>query len=133
MSRYQRALTFATLFHSGQKRRGGEPYIIHPIRVSQGVSGETEKVVALLHDVVEDTSCSFKDVYDYFGPEVVRAVHALTRRPHESYKSFMYRIKDNDIATRVKVADIADNLNDDPTPHAIEKYAKGLDILITHE
>jgi (p)ppGpp synthase/HD superfamily hydrolase len=127
---YQQALMFIARKHAGQKRRNGNPYIIHPIRVSQEVHSITEKVVALLHDVVEDTDATFADIERLFGPEVCVAVEALTHRKGESYDDYIRRVKVNPISAAVKIADIADNLADSPSDHAIEKSARALDILV---
>lgn len=127
---YKKALQFITNKHQGQKRRNGNPYIIHPIRVSQEVSGDTEKVVALLHDVVEDTETTLAEIENLFGKEVSEAVDALTHRKGESYHDYILRVGKNKIATAVKIADISDNLADGPSEHAINKSANALDMLI---
>lgn len=127
---YQRALKFIARKHAGQKRRNGNPYIIHPIRVSQEVHSIEEKVAALLHDVIEDTDTSLDEIREEFGHAVCVAVEALTHRKGESYDDYIQRVRMNPIATVVKVADIADNLSDSPSDHAIEKSARALDALI---
>jgi len=128
---YQKALTFITKRHSGQKRRNGNPYIIHPIRVSQEVHSITEKVVALLHDVIEDTKTTLQEVEEAFGTEVADAVEALSRRKGEEYLAYIRRVKLHPIATSVKIADISDNLSDSPSDSAIVKSADALEILIS--
>ena len=127
---YQEALKFIAKKHDGQKRRNGNPYIIHPIRVSQEVKSDLEKVVALLHDVVEDTKTTFKEVEVAFGSEVALAVEAITCRPGEEYMDYIGRVKMNKIATSVKIADISDNLSDSPSSNSIERMAKALDFLV---
>ena len=127
---YKEALKFIAKKHAGQTRYNGNPYIIHPIRVSQELKSDTEKVVALLHDVVEDTDTTLAEISDLFGPEVTAAVEALTARKGESYEDYIRRVKVNEIARIVKIADISDNLSDSPNSAAIEKKAIALDILI---
>lgn len=127
---YQQALKFIATKHAGQKRRNGNPYIIHPIRVSQEVKSDQEKVVALLHDVVEDTETSLKEIEDTFGQTAAEAVEALTCRAGEDYTEYIKRVKANPIATTVKIADISDNLSDSPSSKAIERMAKALDLLV---
>ena len=127
---YKEALILAAKAHAGQKRRNGNPYITHCIRVSQEVHGEKEKVVAILHDVLEDTSVTADELL-HFGQEVVDAVVCITHRKGESYADYIARVKENDIATAVKIADIADNLSDSPSDHAINKSAKALDYLMS--
>lgn len=127
---YQEALKFIAKKHAGQKRRNGNPYIIHPIRVSQEVHSDTEKVVALLHDVVEDTETTVEEISQVFGHEVALAVEALTHRDDEPWLDYISRVKKNPIALVVKIADISDNLSDSPSDNAIDKSAKALDALI---
>lgn len=119
-----------TKAHAGQKRRNGNPYIIHPIRVSQEVKSDTEKVVALLHDVLEDTKVAYGELVLDFGIEVALAVQALTKQPEEEYMEYIARVKKNPIALSVKLADISDNLSDSPSSKAIERMARALDLLI---
>ena len=126
---YQEALKFIAKKHAGQKRLNGNPYIIHPIRVSQEVQG-VAKIVALLHDVIEDTDATLEELRAAFGDQVAETVEVLTHRKGESWLDYIARVKQNDLATTVKIADIADNLADSPSDHAIEKSAKALDILI---
>jgi len=127
---YQKAIKFITEKCKGLKRRNGNPCIIHPIRVSQEVKSEEEKVVALLHDIVEDTDVSFIEIATLFGFEITNAVEALTHRKGEDYLDYIKRVKENPLALTVKIADIADNLSDSPSNNAIERYAKALDVLI---
>ena len=130
MEKYQKALKFIAKHHSGQKRKNGNPYIIHPIRVSQEVHSEEEKVTALLHDVVEDSAVSLLDIEYLFGKDVREAVDAITSREGENYFDYIIRVKNNKIATVVKIADISDNLADSPSSKSIEKYAQALDFLV---
>lgn len=127
---YQQALIFITKAHAGQKRRNGNPYIIHPIRVSQEVHSDLEKVVALLHDTVEDSTATNEQIKELFGEEVAIAVEALTHRKDEPYTDYIARVKVNPVAMAVKIADISDNLSDSPSDKAIEKMARALEYLI---
>ncbi len=128
---YKRALEFITKKHAGQKRNNGHPYIIHPIRVSKEMRSDTEKIVALLHDVLEDTEATIEELGE-FGPAVVEAVIALTHQEGENYFSYIERLKRNEIARAVKIADISDNLKDNPSVHAMEKSATALEMLINN-
>jgi (p)ppGpp synthase/HD superfamily hydrolase len=109
----QKAKELATKAHKGQHRWGGEPYITHPEAVAEMVDTFTEKQVAWLHDVVEDTNVSLKDLTDYgFSETVVEAVDAITKRKgEEEYDEYIERVARNDIATEVKIADITHNLS----------------------
>lgn len=118
------ASVFAYRAHKDQSRKFSrpgedpEPYINHPIRVAEAVeriTGDKELVmVALLHDVVEDTDATFDDLAKAFSPRVIEAVDALTRRYQESYRDFIARICLSADAWIVKRADILDNLSSLP-------------------
>jgi len=108
-----RAATLATKAHDGHKRKDGSPYIAHPIRVAIRCEEKLEKVVALLHDVVEDTPVTLDDLRDDgFTNEVLDAIDSVTKRHGEKYADFILRSKANKIGRVVKLADIEDNLND---------------------
>ena len=112
MSTLERAIAIAAESHSGQTDKGGAPYILHPLRVMLRVEGEVARMAAVLHDVVEDTDWTLDDLRaEGFGESVVAAVDALTRRPGEVYLDFCRRAARNEVARRVKLADIDDNLD----------------------
>lgn len=132
------AIKLAVDAHAGQVDKAGEPYILHPLRVMQAVFSETDRVVAVLHDVVEDSSTvGLGDILALFGEEVRAAVDALTRRDGEDYFDYVRRAKANPIARRVKWADLCDNLRpaDDDCTDAGDrrrrKYQKARDMLNT--
>ena len=127
---YSEALAFAARKHVGHKRTNGDNYIIHPIRVSQEVKTETQKVIALLHDTMEDTDTTFSELFNLFGGEVADAVECLTRRKGESNEDYIERVKTNPDAVAVKIADICDNLSDFPSDNAIRKGAYGITELL---
>ena len=118
---FRKALEFATKKHSGHKRRNGDNYIIHPIRVSQEVSTIRQKVIALLHDTLEDTETTYEEIEREFGTPVANAVLCLTHHDSEPYEKYIERVKTNDDAIAVKIADIADNLSDSPSDKAIKR------------
>ena len=127
---YKKALIFAAKKHLNHKRKNGSPYIVHLIRVACEVPTERLKVIALLHDVVEDTDCTYKEISKHFGDEVMYAVECLTRRKGEAYAEYIDRLKINPNAVPVKIADIADNLSDSPSENAIKKSADALTKLL---
>jgi len=99
--------------HNGQKRRGGEPYIIHPVAVAEMVDTIEQKQVALLHDVVEDTSVTLKQLRGYgFRSTVLRALDHLTHREGEVYHDYIARLANDPLAIVVKIADLTHNLSD---------------------
>ncbi len=112
MKTLEDALLLAIEAHRGQQDKYGAPYIFHPLRVMSRLQTETERMVALLHDVVEDTSLSVQDLAeaDYPGA-VVAAVDHLSRRPAEAYEDFTLRIRPHPLARRVKLADLQDNMD----------------------
>ncbi len=106
-------VALAAAAHDGQHDKSGAPYILHPIRVALRLHTDFERWTALLHDVVEDTALTLDDLAHYGVPDVVLcAVDALTKRPGETLRASMLRVKEaGDLACRVKYADIADNTN----------------------
>ena len=127
---YELADALATVAHAGQTRKGnGEPYVNHVRRVASRVHSTREKIIALLHDVVEDTDVTAEMLRALGFPEdIVSDVIALTRgyfREEETYWGFIGRtiLSASDNGLRVKLADLKDNLSDlDRTPEL-----KGLD------
>ncbi len=126
-----KALEFATKKHAGQKRKNGDNYIIHPIRVSQEVFTEKQKVIALLHDTLEDTETTYEELKKEFGIEVAHSVLVLTKTENETYEEYIQRVKTNPDAVRVKIADIADNLDDSPSNSAIKKSSSSITELLS--
>lgn len=108
MEKVQFAEVIATIAHYGQVDKGGEPYILHPEAVASAVCGD-DKIVAWLHDTVEDTTITIKDIRRCFGRKIAKAVDAITQRNGESRGDYIRRAKNNPIARRVKVADLAHN------------------------
>ena len=106
-----KAVIIATKAHENQLDKSGEDYIKHPIRVMLAVNTEEEKLVAVLHDVVEDTAVGLNTIYEYFGEAVAEAVDAITHRHHEPLVEYYERVKRNRIALAVKLADVADNMS----------------------
>jgi len=136
LTRLGEAIHHATTWHDGVLDKGGKPYILHPIRVMLQMDTEDEQIVALLHDVVEDTSCTLKNIEHNYGKTIVDAVDALSRRESETYFQYIDRLKENPIAVKVKIADIHDNMSPNREYLPIEarasankRYEKALAIL----
>lgn len=111
-----------------------EPFILHPLRVMLGVSTASARVVALLHDVVEDTSLTLEDLVQRgFERSVVDAVDCLSHRTDELYVDYIRRVEPNPIAREVKLADLRDNLANNralrPTPDNLDRIAQYEDAL----
>lgn len=108
----EKAISIAVEAHRGQKDKNGKPYILHPISVMGKVRTETDKIVAILHDVVEDTDWTFDDLRkEGFPPEILDALDCVTKREGEPYEEFVKRSASNPIARRVKLADLEDNMD----------------------
>ena len=132
MTLTQKALRMATKAHKGQNRKfgEGEAYITHPIAVSDSVEGKDAKIVALLHDVVEDTPLTLEDLHKEFPLDIVWAVDMLTKRDCDSYAESVLRAKSNRLARRVKIADIKHNMSTLPEGHGlVDRYIDALNIL----
>src|SRR5215471_9063502 len=100
----ERAIAIAVEAHHGQKRRNGSPYILHPLRVMASVETVPEKVVAELHDVVEDTDWTFDRLRGEGFPEsLLEALDCVTKREGEPYEEFVKRSASNPLARRVKL------------------------------
>lgn len=112
MSTLERAIAIATEAHAGQRDKVGEAYILHPLRVMLAVRTPEERMVGVLHDVVEDSSWTLDALrQEGFSHEVVEAVDAVSRREGEDYFDFVRRAGANPLARPVKVADLRDNLD----------------------
>ena len=126
MSTLERALEIAAEAHAGQQDKAGQPYILHPIRVMLTVKTMDERMAALLHDTVEDTSITLDDLASAgFSSDVVNAVQALTKSEGESRIDAAKRAVQNIIARQVKLADVADNMDMRRIPNpTTEDYAR---------
>lgn len=145
----KKARELAELAHVGQTRWGGEPYITHPRAVASKLKEFAEKypsplhswsstadeykVVAWLHDVVEDTDCTLGNLLDVGFPyRIVQAVDAITHREDESYATYLERVRKDCLARIVKLADITHNLetiNRKKNKQRTDKYEVALNYL----
>jgi GTP diphosphokinase / guanosine-3',5'-bis(diphosphate) 3'-diphosphatase len=130
------AVTVATRSHKGQVRKDGTDYISHPVRVAVRCETKKEKIVALLHDVVEDTDVTLDELRELgFDKEIIDAIDAITKRPGERYADFILRCKANPLARKVKLADIDDNMEDqsaldpDEAEFLSNRYTKAKEVL----
>ncbi len=109
-----RALEIAYKAHKGQKCAYGEEYILHPLRVMSGAVGQDERIVAILHDVVEDTSVTLEELIEEgFSQDVIKAIDLLTHREEHTYDEYLERIATSGsaLAVRIKILDLMDNIN----------------------
>jgi (p)ppGpp synthase/HD superfamily hydrolase len=123
--------------HKDQVDKTGVPYVFHPFHVAEQMTSEASTIVALLHDVVEDTDYTLEDIAAAgFGKEIVEAVALMTHEDEVPYLDYVAKLKDNPIAREVKLADLAHNSDlsrlgeiDDETKQRLEKYEKAKAIL----
>jgi hypothetical protein len=116
MATIEKPLQIAAKAHEGQKDKEGLPYILHPLRVMQKVQGEEAMIVAVLHDVIEDTSVTAEHLRQAgFSDKVIASLLCVTHRKDEPYADYVVRCKGNDIARRVKLAELEDNSRLDRT------------------
>jgi GTP diphosphokinase / guanosine-3',5'-bis(diphosphate) 3'-diphosphatase len=107
-----KVLVFATNAHAGQFDKGGNPYILHPLAVMNYLATDDEELqcIALLHDTVEDTKTTWKDLEQIGCTErVIRAVKALTKLPGQSYEEYQEAVFANEDAMKVKLCDLRHN------------------------
>ena len=106
----ERAIAIAAAAHAGQVDKGGAPYILHPLKVMLRMTTLEERIVAVLHDVVEDCGISLNDLRkEGFSEEVLTAIESVTKVPGESYEDFVERAAQNPIGRVVKLADLEEN------------------------
>ena len=130
-----KAIRISAKAHEGQKDKAGQPYILHPLRVMFSRKNDTERICAVLHDIIEDTDISIEYLRkESFSQEVLTALDALTKRANESYDDFIGRVIENKIACHVKLADLLDNIDlsriSNPIEEdykRVEKYRKAAD------
>lgn len=112
MSNFDKALDIAVEAHKGQTDKAGHPYINHPFRISTKMDTKEEKIVALLHDVLEDSNLTISELSSYgFSQEVLNAICCITKTKAENYDLYIEKVKTNELATKVKIADLIDNIN----------------------
>lgn len=132
----RKAMIIAYEAHKNQVDKSGVPYIYHPIHVAEQMDTENECIIALLHDVVEDTNVTFKQLEEVFSKEIIDILKLLTRKENIEYDEYIKRIKNNSIACKVKIADLTHNLDKTRLDFVTEvdvkrseKYKKALQIL----
>ena len=135
------ALLLSFEAHKDQVDKSGMPYVYHPFHLAESMKDEYTTVVALLHDVVEDTDYTLEDLAEMGYPkEVVEALSCMTHDPDTPYMEYVAKIAENPIARAVKIADLLHNSDltrlDEPSESAykrVEKYKEALRILTESE
>ena len=133
----KKAMKLCFKAHKDQVDKSGMPYVFHPFHVAEQMTDEATTIVALLHDVVEDTDYTLGDIAaEGFGKEILEAVALMTHEDDVPYLDYVAKLKDNPIARAVKLADLAHNSDlsrigeiDEETKQRLEKYKKAKAIL----
>lgn len=134
------AIKIAVEAHSGQLDKAGKPYVLHPLRVMLSLSDEKDRIVGVLHDVIEDSNITYEYLIanGFEGEmEILEALKSVTKEDDETYDEFIERVALNSIGKRVKLADLQDNMDlcriPKPTTkdfERIKKYEKAKEKLI---
>jgi len=139
LSLLEKAVTLAAKAHAGQQDKQGQPYILHPLRLMLEMETEEEMIAAVLHDVIEDTLMTLDELRQMGFPEAV--LEALELLTHDTaampYPEYIATIKENALARRVKLADLAHNMDVRRLPvpltardwGRIEKYRQAWEML----
>ena len=134
----ERAIQIAVEAHVGVNDKGGKAYILHPISVMMRCETDEEKIVAILHDVVEDTDWTFEALREEgFTETIIEALKTVTKHSEdEDYDEFIQRSLKNEIGRKVKIADLRENLDvtrigqlTDKDIARINKYKRALSVL----
>jgi len=133
----KKALKLCFQAHKEQTDKSGMPYVFHPFHLAEQMEDEITTTVALLHDVVEDTSCTLSDLRDMGFPDTV--LDAITEMTHDKsvpYLEYVAKLKENPVARTVKLADLRHNSDlsrldvvDGKALSRVEKYRKAISIL----
>ena len=128
MATLERAIEIAAQAHCGQLDKAGNDYIGHPLRVMAMGQTMEEKILGVLHDVVEDSAWTFEQLAaEGFSTRIIEALRCLTKlSPTEPYDKFIARIKHNPLAVAVKLNDLTDNMDIRRLPYLSDKDVKRL-------
>ena len=139
MSNIEKAIALAAKKHMGQVDKADQPYIFHPLRLMLKMKTPEQQIVAVLHDILEDTDTTIVDLISLgFSQSIIDAIDALTKRPNETRIEAAYRTVKNALARTVKLADLADNMDLSRIPQPtqrdllrVEEYKRVQDILLS--
>lgn len=133
----KKALKLCFEAHKDQTDKSGMPYVFHPFHLAEQMTDEATTVVALLHDVIEDTDYTLDDLRKIgFEERILEAIALMTHDPAVPYMEYVAKIKTNSIARAVKLADLRHNSDmsrlDTVTPYdeaRAQKYQKAIELL----
>jgi (p)ppGpp synthase/HD superfamily hydrolase len=138
VSTLERAIAIAAEAHAGQVDKAGAPYVLHPLRMMLRVSSTDERIVAVLHDLVEDCpEWTFDRLRgESFSDHIIQALQSVTKRDGEDYEAFVRRAATNPIGRHVKLADLHDNsdlsriaMPSEQDVRRMEKYRRAIDLI----
>lgn len=133
----KKAMKLSFEAHKDQLDKSGIPYVYHPFHLAEQMNTEETVVVALLHDVVEDTEYTIQDMIEMGFPQsVTDALTLMTHSKNVPYLEYVVKLKENPIAREVKIADLRHNSDvsrldtvDEKAIARIEKYKMAIAIL----
>ena len=133
----KKALKLSFAAHKNQLDKGGMPYVYHPFHLAEQMQTEDTVIVALLHDVVEDTACTLQDIAHMgFSQTVVDALACMTHDPCVPYLQYIARLSENPVAKTVKLADLRHNSDlsrldnvDEYALQRVQKYQSAIELL----
>ena len=106
-----KAIIIASEAHQGQSNINGEPYILHPLRLLIKAKSDEERIIAVLHDVIEKSNISLAELKNKgFDQNIISSIDSLSRRKSESYIDYIGRLMQNRISVKIKLLDLADNI-----------------------
>lgn len=132
----KKAMNIAYSAHMGQIDKSGIPYIFHPLHLAEFMDTEEECVVALLHDVVEDTNITMEQLEQEFSSAIIEALKLLTHEKSVGYMKYIKNLKNNPLAKKVKLADLKHNSDQTRLEHLSlkdiarnKKYQQAIELL----
>ena len=136
----KKAMKISFEAHKNQVDKNGIPYIYHPIHLAEQMEDENTICVALLHDVVEDTDITFEELQKIgFNDEIIEALKLMTHDVNVPYMDYVREIKNNQIAAKVKLADLKHNSDltrldviDENAKQRVEKYKQAIELLTSN-
>lgn len=118
----EKAIEIAVEAHRGQMDKAGKIYILHPMRVMLRGANEEQMIVGILHDTVEDTPITIDMLKkEGFSQSVLDAITCITKKYHENYEHYIFRVLENPLATQIKLYDLEDNMNRERIPFPTKK------------
>jgi len=118
MNKLEKAIAVALNAHEGMVDKSGVPYILHPLHLMMQMDTDEARITAILHDVVEDSDTTLDELAEMgFSTDVLKALELLTHdKDNVLYPDYILGINENDLARKVKLADLAHNMDQNRLP-----------------